>query len=84
MTIFDFTNTARDAAIYDVDTQQKIMRVMSIDTDRNCVTTCTDPLEMAADGETVATIDLQYRSIYPIRGLGAFPSLFHCYGRIAK
>lgn len=77
--IYNASNVPVGTTVYNVDTKEKVMRVMSIDTDRNVVVCVSDPCEIAADG-TLATYEIKFRSIYPIYGGRFLPDLFHCYG----
>ena len=75
---YDSSN-ALGAVVYDVDTKEKLREVMSIDTDAMTVTRFETPLRTV--GDSLATYDMQFRSIYAIQGLEKRPCLFHCYGR---
>lgn len=79
--LYTAANVARHCSIYDVDTQQQVGHVISIDDERGEVEVVPQPTEMTASGD-VATKKLSYRAIYPIRGGRHLPCLFHCYGRL--
>lgn len=78
--IYDSSNSAMKCSVYDVDTMQRINQVLSLDDETGEVVVAVEPLEVTASDE-LATKTLQFRSIYPIRGAGYLPVLFHCYGR---
>lgn len=81
MTVYNSRNVAPGTNVYEVETKQKILQVLSIDTDRNVVECAHDPLEVIASGD-IATFEIKFRAIHAIRGTNALPGLFHCYGRI--
>lgn len=73
-------NNALGATVYDVDTRQKIMQVMQIDTDANELLCAYFPLRVV--DERVDAYTIRYRAIHPIFGGSPWPVLFHCYGRV--
>ena len=79
--IYNSSNTAAGTTVYDVDVKEKIMRVMSVDTDRNVLMCVSDPVEVSGDG-CIATYEVKFRTIYPISGRRILPELFHCFGRL--
>lgn len=81
--IYDRENVAPRCSIYDVDTKERIQRVVRVDVGLGEVEAAVYPLEITASGEIV-TKTLHYRSIHPIRGGRHLPCLFHCYGLLAK
>ena len=79
--IYSGRNTSR-AKVFDVDTQQELRHVMNVDTDAGEIEVTPQPVQLMADGETIATEKIRFRSIYAIRGKEWAPCLFHCYGRV--
>jgi hypothetical protein len=71
---------AGGASVYDVETKERLDHVMSIDTDAGEVLRAEHPARVV--GGQLATFTQKFTTIYPIRGGGARPVLFHCYGRL--
>ena len=76
--VFDPSNT-RGAAVYDVDSREKLYAVMSVDIDAGEVRCAEQPLRLV--GDEVQVFTMRFRSIYPIWAGSPCPVLFHCYGR---
>jgi hypothetical protein len=77
--IYDHSN-ALSATVYDVDTCEKIVQVISIDTQAGEVLCAYFPTRVVDDD--VETYTIRYRAIHPIFGGSPWPVLFHCYGRV--
>jgi hypothetical protein len=78
--------TARNAAgsqVYDVDLNERINHVISINTDKGWVECSYNPIRLHPyRDDRVDTFKMAFRTIYAIYGGGNTPCLFHCYGRL--
>ena len=74
---------ARGASVYDVDTQQKLDKVVEVNTRAGWVTVLRQPLLVDPRGNEFVCDRIRFRSIYAIRGDEAAPCLFHCYSRLS-
>lgn len=72
---------ARGASVYDVDTLEKLDKVVEVSTSQGWVKVHRHPIEMDSRGRAISN-KIRFRSIYVIRGDEAAPCLFHCYGRM--
>ncbi|MDN8612786.1 hypothetical protein [Variovorax ginsengisoli] len=77
--IYDPSN-AGGAAVYDVETKEQLREVLWVDTELGEVVRAEQPLRVTV-GDEFATYTTRFATIYPIRGGGLRPVLFHCYGR---
>jgi hypothetical protein len=77
--IYD-TDNARGAAVYDVESKEQLRHVLWIDTELGEVVRAEQPVRVV--GDEIATFTEKFATIYPIRGGGRRPVLFHCYGRL--
>lgn len=80
MSFYDWSS-APGATVYEVETNRKLDRAVSVDTTAGVVVRHEYPLRIEI-GE-VASFTERYESIHPIYGGRALPMLFHCYGRKA-
>lgn len=80
--IYDSSN-ARGAPVFDVDTKERLNRVLAINPSAGWVLVVDEPLRVTAHDQ-VASKRIRFRSIHAIRGLEREPSLFHCYGRLHR
>ncbi|MDM0041870.1 hypothetical protein QTI05_22710 [Variovorax sp. J22R193] len=76
--IYDPSN-ASGAAVYDVETKERLSHVLWIDTELGEVVRAEQPVRVV--GDEFATHTTKFTTIYPIRGGGWSIQLFHCYGR---
>jgi hypothetical protein len=76
--IYDPSN-ARGAAVYDVEANEQLFKVLWIDTELGEVVRHEHPLRVV--GDELVTYTTKFETIYPIRGSERRPVLFHCYGR---
>ncbi len=76
--IYNSTN-ALGALVMDVDTKERIDRVLMVNTKTGAVVVAKSPVRLdhkdKIDRETI-----YFNSIYPIFGGRTIPVLFHCYG----
>ena len=79
--IFNSENAA-GALVMNVDTKQRIDRVLMVNTKTGAVVVGKDPYRLNHKGK-IDRETIYFDSIYPIKGLEVFPCLFHCYGRKA-
>jgi hypothetical protein len=79
--IYDPSNVMKPAHAYDVQSQEQLGHVMSIDTETGEVVCADLPIRVNEQRDGVATHTLRFRTIYPIFGGYPLPCLFHCYGR---
>ena len=77
--IYDYENTGARCAVYDVDRNEKILRVVAINTAEGWLEVTGPTLEFK-DGEIVLH-RIRFARIYAISGHEQLPVLFHCYGR---
>ena len=77
--IYNGTNAAGSLVI-DVDTKQRIDRVLMVNTKTGAVVVGTDPYRLNHKGK-ISRETIYFDSIYPIFGWRTAPCLFHCYGR---
>ena len=78
--IYDATNCQPGCSVYDVDTKQRIDRVVAVNANAGWVQVAEQPLRVTTH-EHIATRRIRFASIYPIKGREHRPVLFHCYGR---
>ncbi|MDR2326451.1 MAG: hypothetical protein LBE51_13740 [Acidovorax sp.] len=74
-------HNAAGATVHDVDTRERLSRVMEIDTKNGWVKVGYSPHRISPDGKGVLTRRIRFRSIYPIFAGQGVPVMFHCYGR---
>jgi len=74
-------HNATGATVHDVDSRQRLSRVMEIDTKNGWVKVGHNPPRLSPDGKSVQTCRIRFRSIYPIFAGQGMPVMFHCYGR---
>ena len=77
--IYDYRTCDR-ATVFDVDTKEKISRVLAVNAGAGWIKVSTLPLRANEHGQVVAH-RIRFRAIHPIYGGGTKPCLFHCYGR---
>lgn len=82
---------AMGATVHDLDTRQRIDRVISVDTEANEIEVPLQPHQFTEDGKRLATMRLKYTALWPIFGWRkpgkepwevGYPCMFHCYGRL--
>lgn len=79
--IFNASNCAPGASVYDVDAKAKLDHVLEVDAATGEVVRAHMPLRLV--GNEIATYTERYQTIHPIYGDQPTPQLFHCYGRQA-
>lgn len=79
--IYNGTNAAGSLVI-DVDTKQRIDRVLMVNTNTGAVVVGTNPARLNHKGK-IERETIYFDSIYPIFGGRTTPCLIHCYGRRA-
>lgn len=72
--IFDASN-ARGAAVFDVDTKERLPAVMSVDPEAGEVVMAHQPYRVTADGKEVDCFTRRYRTIHTIYGGQRTPQL---------
>ena len=80
--IYNGTNAA-GSVVVDVDTKERIDRVLMVNTKTGAVVVGKDPWRLNHKG-TIDRETIKFRSIYPIQGNERSPCLFHCYGRVQQ
>lgn len=77
--IYNSTN-APGALVVDVDSKQRIDRVLMVNTKTGAVVVGTNPYRLNHKGK-IDRETIYFDAIYPIFGGRTSPVLFHCYGR---
>ena len=77
--IYNGTNAA-GSLVVDMDSKQRIDRVLLVNTKTGAVVVGKTPTRMNHKG-TIDRETIYFESIHPICGAEARPVLFHCYGR---
>ena len=77
--IFNSENAA-GALVMNVDTKQRIDRVLMVNTKTGAVVVGKDPYRLNHKGK-IDRETIYFDSVYPIFGGRTSPVLFHCYGR---
>ena len=78
--IYNATNAA-GSMVVDVDTKERIDRVLMVNTKTGAVVVAKKPYALNHKG-TIDRETISFRSIYAIQGNERSPCLFHCYGRV--
>ncbi len=76
--IYNYTN-AQGSMVMDVDSKQRIDRVLLVNTKTGAVVVAKSPCRLNHKGK-IDRETLYFDSIYPIFGGRTMPVLFHCYG----
>lgn len=79
---FSHLNVSRDCEVHDVDTKERIERVLSVNTKAGWILVAEHPVRPNAHGH-VQSRRIRYRAIHPIYGGEPMPCLFHCYGKLS-
>lgn len=74
-------HNAGGATVHDVDTRERLSRVMEVDAKNGWVKVGYNPHRIAPDGKNVQARRIRFRSIYPIFAGQSLSVMFHCYGR---
>ena len=77
--IYNSTN-AMGALVMDVDTKERIDRVLMVNTKTGAVVAAKSPFRLNHKGK-IERETIYFNSVYPIFGGRTTPALFHCYGR---
>lgn len=73
-------NVLPGTRVTDLDTQERLTKVLSIDTGRGEIEVIDEPCRLDDTGERVVSKTLRFTAVWPILDRG-IPCLFHCHGR---
>lgn len=71
---------ARGSYVVDLDTRERLQRVLQVDTGTGEVVVAAYPVRLNADRTGVETETLRFDAVWPILDRG-IPCAFHCHGR---
>ncbi|MGQ3051088.1 MAG: hypothetical protein ACT6S0_04830 [Roseateles sp.] len=77
--LYDYRNVQPGATVCNLDTRERINKVVAIDTEAGEVEVTVEPLRIVDD--SFVTQRLRFVAVWPILDLG-IPCAFHCHGRL--